>query len=126
MDQALYWMWLAGALGLDVSPGGEAVRLYGSARALYEARGQEDLSAQFPRAAARRLRERAGRRDLSTREREVLDLLRLGYTNREIGLALQITEHTAKAHVKAVLAKLEAADRAEAVATGFERGLLRP
>ena len=57
MDQALYWMWLAGALGLDVSPGGEAVRLYGSARALYEARGQEDLSAQFPRAAARRLRE---------------------------------------------------------------------
>jgi DNA-binding NarL/FixJ family response regulator len=71
-----------------------------------------------------RLAERAQRRSLSPRELEVLDFLRRGLSNKDIALALGVTEHTAKAHVKAILLKLEAADRAEAVATGFERGLL--
>jgi len=72
-----------------------------------------------------RLVERAQRRSLSPRELEVLDYLRRGLSNKDIGLGLGVTEHTAKAHVKAILAKLEAADRAEAVANGFQRGLLQ-
>ncbi len=72
-----------------------------------------------------RLVERAQRRSLSPRELEVLDYLRRGLSNRDIGLGLGVSEHTAKAHVKAILAKLEAADRAEAVANGFQRGLLQ-
>lgn len=72
-----------------------------------------------------RLVERAQRRSLSPRELEVLDYLRRGLSNKDIGVALGVTEHTAKAHVKAILAKLEAADRAEAVANGFQRGLLQ-
>jgi len=62
---------------------------------------------------------------ISRRELEVLGLVRQGFTNPEIGRLLGISERTAKAHVIALLAKLQAADRAEAVARGFERGLLK-
>ncbi len=62
---------------------------------------------------------------VSRRELEVLGLVRQGFTNAEIGRLLGISERTAKAHVGALLAKLQAADRAEAVARGFERGLLK-
>ena len=62
---------------------------------------------------------------LSRRELEVLGLVRQGCTNAEVGRMLGISERTAKAHVAALLAKLEASDRAEAVARGFERGLLK-
>jgi two-component system response regulator DesR len=61
---------------------------------------------------------------LSARELEVLECMRRGLTNAESGRTLGISEHTVKNHVKAVLAKLEAADRTEAVARGFEMGLL--
>lgn len=63
---------------------------------------------------------------LTPRELEVLDLLRKGMSNPDIGLILGITPRTAKAHVAALLVKLAAQDRAEAVARGFELGLLRP
>lgn len=62
---------------------------------------------------------------VSRRELEVLGLVRQGFTNAEIGRLLGISEGTAKAHVAALLVKLQAADRAEAVARGFERGLLK-
>lgn len=62
---------------------------------------------------------------ISRRELEVLGLVRQGFTNAEIGRLLVISERTAKAHVGALLRKLQAADRAEAVARGFERGLLK-
>jgi DNA-binding NarL/FixJ family response regulator len=62
---------------------------------------------------------------LSRREMEVLGLVRQGFTNAEIGRLLGISERTAKAHVAALLVKLQASDRAEAVARGFERGLLK-
>jgi DNA-binding NarL/FixJ family response regulator len=67
----------------------------------------------------------APRSRLSPREVETLDLLARGFSNREIGSALQVTERTAKAHVQAILTKLEAADRAEAVDAAYKRGLLR-
>jgi DNA-binding NarL/FixJ family response regulator len=61
---------------------------------------------------------------LSARELEVLDCLRRGLTNTEIGKVLGISDHTVKHHVKAAIDKLEAGDRTEAVARGFELGLL--
>lgn len=78
-----------------------------------------------PEVTARRLGQLAKRRHLSHREGDVLDGMRRGLSNRDIGVALSISEHTVKAHVKAILQKLESADRAEAVARGFEQGLLR-
>lgn len=63
---------------------------------------------------------------LTVREFEVLQLLRRGFSNPEIGSCLGITSRTAKAHVAAVLVKLGAKDRTEAVAIAFERGILKP
>jgi DNA-binding NarL/FixJ family response regulator len=74
----------------------------------------------------RRLSEQASGGALSSREVEVLNLLRQGMSNPDIARLLQITRHTVKAHVAAILVKLEAADRTEAVTRGFERGLLKP
>lgn len=79
-----------------------------------------------PAALERRLEERAETKRLSPRELEVLDHMRRGLSNRDIGMALGISEHTAKNHSKAIFRKLQVADRAEAVAAGFERGLLHP
>lgn len=62
---------------------------------------------------------------LSPREMEVLGFLRHGYTNAEIGRLLGISERTARAHVAAIMAALDAPDRAGAVAKGFDLGLLK-
>jgi DNA-binding NarL/FixJ family response regulator len=62
---------------------------------------------------------------LTPREEEVLDLLREGFTNNEIGRLLGISTRTAKAHVAAVIEKLGVVDRTQAVARGYELGLLR-
>jgi DNA-binding NarL/FixJ family response regulator len=64
------------------------------------------------------------RETLTAREREVLERLADGLSNREIAAALGISDHTAKFHVASVLAKLGAANRAEAVRQGLRRGLL--
>jgi len=74
----------------------------------------------------RRLAEQSAGQPLTARETEVLGLLRKGLTNPDIAELLGITRRTAKAHVAAILVKLEASDRTEAVSRGFERGLLKP
>lgn len=61
---------------------------------------------------------------LSTRECEVLQLLQAGKTNKQIADQLFISERTAKFHVSAILQKLDAANRTEAVQTALQRGLL--
>jgi len=64
------------------------------------------------------------RRGLSHRELEVLGLVRQGFTNAEIGRLIGISERTTRWHVAAIMEKLGAADRAQAVARGFETGVL--
>ncbi len=61
---------------------------------------------------------------LTEREREVLALVAVGLTNRAIALQLGISEHTSKFHVGAVLGKLGAQSRAEAVSVAVRLGLL--
>lgn len=60
---------------------------------------------------------------LSPREREVLALVTRGQANKEIAAALGITERTVKFHMTAILNKLGAENRAQAVALAKERGL---
>ncbi len=67
----------------------------------------------------------AGATLLSARELEVLHLLRDGLSLGELGERLKITERTVRAHVAAIKVKLDAANTAQCVARGFERGLLR-
>jgi len=74
---------------------------------------------------ARKLAARERGSPLTPREQEVLLLLREGLTCIEIGQRLTITERTARAHVGAIKEKLGAANTAQAVAKGFEQGLLK-
>lgn len=62
---------------------------------------------------------------LSQREQEVLNLMRQGFSNAEIGRLLGISRRTARAHVSAILRKLGASVRTEAVTRGFEKGILK-
>ena len=62
--------------------------------------------------------------ELTPREMDVLRLLAEGLPNRKIGERLSINERTVKYHVAAILAKLEAANRTEAVMHAIERGLI--
>ncbi|WP_340201755.1 LuxR C-terminal-related transcriptional regulator [Ascidiimonas sp. W6] len=61
---------------------------------------------------------------LTKRELEVLNLIKKGLTNSEIGKQLFITERTVKFHVTAILSKLNAKTRTEAVDIGLKRGFL--
>ncbi|MFF4047966.1 response regulator [Streptomyces chartreusis] len=65
-----------------------------------------------------------GNEALSAREREVLALVAKGTPNREIARELFISEATVKTHLTHLYAKLGVNDRAAAVATAYERGIL--
>jgi len=64
----------------------------------------------------------AGR--LSPREREVLELLTKGQTNREIARKLTVSVSTVKIHVEHILAKLGVSDRTQAAVRAIETGLV--
>lgn len=61
---------------------------------------------------------------LTSRELEVMALMAAGLPNKGIARALGISEHTAKYHVGAILSKLDAQSRAEAVVLAARRGLV--
>ncbi|MFI5475340.1 ATP-binding protein [Streptomyces cacaoi] len=69
---------------------------------------------------------RGGPVALTARERDVLRLLALGRSNRQIGEELFISGKTASVHVSNILAKLSAASRTEAVAIAYRERLLEP
>ncbi len=80
----------------------------------------------------RSLARRAGQRDdgrgpgLTDREMQVLRLVAQSRTNREIAVALTISENTVKNHVRNILEKLHLHSRMEAVTYGWRRHLLDP
>lgn len=61
---------------------------------------------------------------LTTRELEVLTLVKKGYTNNQIAEHLFIAERTVKFHITSILSKFNAKTRTEAVDIGLQRGLL--
>ncbi|HEY1699465.1 MAG TPA: response regulator transcription factor [Trebonia sp.] len=110
----------AGATGylLKDAPRAELLRAVRAA-----ARGEAVLS---PAAAAQLMKKvrSPGAGLLSQREREVLELVASGTTNREAAARLFLTEATVKTHLLHIYAKLGVSDRAAAVAEAFNRGLL--
>jgi DNA-binding NarL/FixJ family response regulator len=78
-----------------------------------------------PLEVAARLAEHLGEEDLTTRELQVLQLIRDGYRNKQIADRLAIAETTVNFHIKNLVDKLGANDRAHAVAIALRRGLLQ-
>jgi two-component system response regulator DevR len=114
-DEAVVASVVAGASGYvlkDVRGSGliDALRAVAAGRSLLDA-------AQVRRVGERLRSERAGDprlESLSTREREVLDLIADGLTNREIGERLSLAEKTIKNYVSGVLSKLGLQRRTQA------------
>lgn len=75
--------------------------------------------------AACKLAARVTMTTLTQRERDVLKVLASGLSNKSIARQLDIGEGTVKFHVKALLEKLDASTRTEAVRIALQRGLLR-
>jgi DNA-binding NarL/FixJ family response regulator len=78
----------------------------------------------IPNAVAARLAEFPERSDLTERELEVLQLVARGLSNKEVARAIGRTGETVKIHLRNIFAKLDVADRTEAVTLALTRGLI--
>lgn len=78
-----------------------------------------------PTEVATKLAERARAPELTPREREVLELLSAGRSNKEVATDLGVSDETVKTHVKRVMEKLGVSDRTQAVTVALKRGLIR-
>ena len=95
---------------------------------------EPDLAARLLRRLAHEAQEPAGTsleperteplHPLTPREVEVLELLALGQTNRDIAQTFVISVSTAKRHVENIIAKLEVSDRTQAVVRALELGIV--
>ncbi|MEU9589069.1 response regulator [Streptomyces sp. NPDC048219] len=104
-----------------------AVRLIAEGDSLLFPASVRQLAAEYGdgggNRAARAVLERAR---LTEREGEVLRLMARGLSNAEIAARLVVGTETVKSHVSAVLAKLGARDRTQAVITAYESGFVAP
>jgi DNA-binding NarL/FixJ family response regulator len=78
-----------------------------------------------PPEVAARLAEHLGDESLTARELDVLRLIRDGFRNKQIADQLSIAEGTVNFHIKNLVDKLGANDRAHALTIAFRRGLLQ-
>ena len=85
------------------------------------AAGESVLSSNI----AATLAESIARPQLSNRERQVLKYLANGRSNKEIAQILYISEHTAKAHVRAIMTKLNADSRTKVIAIATKHGFIK-
>jgi two-component system, NarL family, response regulator len=81
-------------------------------------------SRPIPADVAQRLAARRAQPSLTPREVDVIQLIAQGLRNKEIGVALGISEWTAKVHVKNILAKLKVNDRAAVIQIALRRGII--
>ncbi|MER8035720.1 response regulator [Streptomyces hydrogenans] len=104
-----------------------AVRLVAEGDSLLFPAAVRDLAASYGAergdSAAREALTRAG---LTEREEDVLRLMARGLSNAEIATRLVVGTETVKSHVSAILAKLGARDRTQAVIAAYESGFVSP
>ncbi|HEY8045495.1 MAG TPA: response regulator transcription factor [Streptosporangiaceae bacterium] len=130
LDEYVYEALRAGACGflLKHAPPEElllGVRAAADGGALLSPAVTKRLLAEF---AARRpaVPAPAALAGLTSREREVLELVVRGRSNAEIATQLVVTQSTVKTHVGHILDKLGLRDRVHAVVFGYEHGLVEP
>lgn len=78
----------------------------------------------IPEQVSKRLQESSQRQKLTEREREVLEYLIKGRSNKEIASNLFISEETVKSHLKTLFAKLKVRDRTEAAIAAIRHGIV--
>ncbi|MGW4030502.1 response regulator transcription factor [Streptomyces sp. NPDC004838] len=100
-----------------------AVRLVAEGESLLFPAAVRALAAEYGSGAARAAMERAA---LTEREAAVLRLMASGLSNAEIADRLHVGTETVKTHVSAVLGKLGARDRTQAVIAAYESGFVTP
>jgi DNA-binding CsgD family transcriptional regulator len=96
-----------------------------NARAMHLLRAVEATAERARLPLGERVTPGPGSFHLSAREKEVLALLTLGRTDRQIGAELFISHRTVERHVSNILAKLNARTRAELTAIAYREGLVR-
>lgn len=100
-----------------------AVRLVAEGESLLFPAAVRRLAAEYGTSKARAAMDRAA---LTDREAAVLRLMARGLSNSEIAAKLTVGVETVKSHVSAVLAKLGARDRTQAVIAAYESGFVAP
>jgi DNA-binding NarL/FixJ family response regulator len=118
---ALFGAGVRGVLAQDTDGEALAAALRAIGRGL-TVFGPEIALALLPRAAASA--EAGSNVGFTPREREVLSLVAEGLPNKQIARQLHISEHTVKFHINALLTKLGAASRTEAVVRASRLGLI--
>ena len=78
----------------------------------------------LPPDVAARLEERAAHPTLTSREIEVMKLVAAGRRDKEIAVALAISAHTVRVHMKNIYTKLGVSDRTEAMSVAIRRGII--
>ncbi|MCU1300874.1 MAG: putative two-component system response regulator [Candidatus Sulfotelmatobacter sp.] len=117
VQEDIYRALRAGALGY-VLKDAPAEELVDSIRAVSGGR------TWIPPAVGAMLAKRLTDRELTARETEVLGILAIGKSNKEIGVAFNISEATVKVHVTHILEKLKVTGRTEAINVAVRRGLV--
>jgi DNA-binding CsgD family transcriptional regulator len=102
-----------------------ATAMLTEAATLAERIGMPMLLARARALGGRLDRARTPPNDLSRREVDILRLVAVGRSNREIGLELSISGHTVANHVRAILRKTGAANRTEAAGYAYRHSLVR-
>ncbi|MFD4323294.1 response regulator [Nocardioides sp. NPDC058538] len=117
----------SGFLLKDASPDelASAIRVVHAGEALLSPSVTRQVIAQFARAPRKR-RADPRLKQLTEREREVLEHIARGSSNSEIAAELFLAEQTVKTHVSRILGKLGLRDRAQAVVFAYESGLVAP
>lgn len=100
----------------------DAIRVVAQGEALLSPSVTRRLIDEFSKQPASVSPERLS--DLTEREREVLICIARGLSNQELAQRLVIADNTVKTHVKRILTKLGARDRAQAIVMAYESGLM--
>lgn len=79
----------------------------------------------IPSQIGSRIAENYPRLEMSSRELEILNMIAVGRKTKDIAFELSLSESTVAAHIKHILGKLKASDRAHAVTVALRRGLIR-
>ena len=127
-DDSVFAAMRAGAKGYVLKGAGQAelmraIDAVASGQALYNARIAERVLAFFK--SSRRDLMPGAFPDLTSREREVLELIAQGLTNSRIARRLEVSEKTVRNHVSSIFSKMHVTDRVQAVVRARQAGFGR-